>query len=127
MRAIGMALIVAAAASCSGGGAGTRGGPPGAAPEATSAASGVPRIWVLAVGVSQYQTESLALEFADRDATAIDAFFASDEGGRVPDERRVLLVNREATRAAVLTALTNLSRRTAPDDLIVLFLAMHGL
>jgi len=114
--------------SCSGGGEKSRGtAAAGAKPSARSAGVELPRIWVLSVGVSSYETEGLALEFAHRDATAIDAFFASDEGGRVPDERRVLLVNQAATRAAVLTALTDVSRRSAPDDMLVLFLAMHGL
>jgi TPR repeat protein len=89
--------------------------------------AGMPRIWVLAIGVSNYKDTSLALQYADRDAAAIDSFFASSGGGSLPPERRILLVNEEATRAAVLTALTTLSRRTAPEDMMILFLAMHGL
>ena len=112
---------------CSGGSEGTRGGRTPKEGASSAAGKGVPRIWVLAVGVSDYKDTSLALEYADRDATAVDAFFASDAGGRVPDERRVLLTNENATRAAVLTGLNTLSRRTAPDDMIVIFLAMHGL
>ena len=91
------------------------------------AAAGVPRIWTLAIGVSRYKDTALSLRYADRDAIAIDAFFASAAGGAVPKERRALLVNEQATRAAVLTALTNTAKRTAPDDLLVLFLAAHGL
>ena len=128
MRATACLSLLLLSTSCSGGGGeSTRGAAAATAPAASSAIRGVPRIWVVAVGVSDYKTEGLALEFANRDAAAIDGFFASDEGGRVPDERRVLLTDAKATRASVLTALTGLSRRTAPEDMIVIFLAMHGM
>jgi TPR repeat protein len=130
MRTVALFVALFMAACSGGGGERSRGATTAgsAKPKSETAASaGVPRIWVLAVGVSNYKTEGLALEFADRDASAIDAFFAGDEGGRVPDDRRMLLVNEGATRAAVLTALTGLSRRTAPDDMIIIFLAMHGM
>ncbi|HKE20573.1 MAG TPA: caspase family protein [Kofleriaceae bacterium] len=118
---------VTAAASCSGGGAEKTRGVRADKQGGSSSSTHLPRIWVLSVGVSKYKDESLSLEYADRDATAIDTFFAGDAGGRVPSERRFLLVNENATRAAVLTALTDLSKRSAPDDMIVLFLAMHGM
>jgi TPR repeat protein/uncharacterized caspase-like protein len=131
MRAFALVAIVAFVwvAGCSGGGdkERTRGTRAGAASKSSPATKGVPRIWVLAVGVSNYKDASLALEFADRDATAVDGFFASEVGGKVPEDRHMLLVNEQATRAAVLTALTSLSKRTAPDDMIVIFLAMHGM
>ncbi|HTE56774.1 MAG TPA: caspase family protein [Kofleriaceae bacterium] len=127
MRAAVAVPLLLLVMSCSGGGGETSRGAAAPAGPAPAAITRVPRIWILAVGVSNYRTPGLALEFANRDATAIDAFFAGDEGGRIPDERRVLLTDDHATRAAVLTALTSLSRRTAPDDMIVLFLAMHGM
>ncbi len=128
MRAIAcLSLLLLSTSSSGGGGESTRGPAAATTPGAKPAVTGVPRIWVVAVGVSDYRTPGLSLEFADRDATAIDGFFASDEGGRVPDERRVLLTDAKATRASVLTALTSLSRRTAPEDMIVIFLAMHGM
>lgn len=91
-------LVLPLVIGCSGGAAKTRGGGASDGKAAAPAITGVPRIWVLAVGVSNYKEKSLALEYADRDAGAIDAFFAGEAGGRVPDERRVLLVNQNATR-----------------------------
>ena len=96
-----IALVALCLMACSGGSEGTR-GVAGKASRSASSKTSMPRIWVLAVGVSKYREASLALEFADRDATAIDSFFASPVGGSVPEERRVLLVNDGATRAAVL-------------------------
>src|SRR5688500_2556172 len=102
MRAFALVAIVAFVwvAGCSGGGdkERTRGTRAGAASKSSPATKGVPRIWVLAVGVSNYKDASLALEFADRDATAVDGFFASEVGGKVPEDRHMLLVNEQATR-----------------------------
>jgi uncharacterized caspase-like protein len=101
-------------------------GPP-SPPEKQAAASAVPRIWTVAVGISNYQESSISLTYAHRDAASIDAFFASNKGGSVPKERRVLLTNEQASRASILLALTSISRRVALDDLLVVYLAMHGL
>lgn len=101
-----------------------------AAPAAASEAplpKGKPRVWVVSVGVSQFTESSIALQYADRDAQLFDEFFASSSGGSVPAERRVLLTNGQASRAAVLSTLTGIAKRTAPEDLLVIFLATHGL
>jgi uncharacterized caspase-like protein len=86
-----------------------------------------PRIWTFAIGISAYQDRDISLAYANRDATGIDAFFASEQGGSVPKERRVLLTDERANRSSILSELTQLSRRAAPDDLLILYLAMHGL
>jgi uncharacterized caspase-like protein len=86
-----------------------------------------PRMWLFAVGVSAYKDTSISLQYAARDAQAIDTHFASRLGGDIPDTRRVLLTDKEATRANVLSELTELAGRTAPDDLLLVYLAMHGL
>lgn len=88
---------------------------------------GPTRIWTFAVGISRYQRPEISLQYAHRDAVAIDALFESPAGGAVPDTRRTLLTDEAATRAAILSALTSVSKRVAPNDMLVLYLAMHGL
>jgi hypothetical protein len=88
---------------------------------------GPARVWLFAVGISKYQIADISLEFADKDAEAIGRFFASDRGGSVPETRLTVLTNDRATRGAVLSALTRMAKRAAPNDLLVLYLAMHGL
>ncbi|MBS2017707.1 MAG: caspase family protein [Deltaproteobacteria bacterium] len=97
------------------------------APTTTPEVHGVPRIWTFALGVSTFADTSIALQYADADARGVDAFFASKGGGSIPEDRRILLANERATRAAVLSSLVGLAKRTAPDDLLVVFLATHGL
>jgi uncharacterized caspase-like protein len=92
-----------------------------------SSPAGVGRVFSFAAGVSRYKDAAISLEYADRDAASIDAFFASEEGGALPKERRTLLVNDHATRSSILSSLTQISRRASSDDLVVLYLALHGL
>jgi hypothetical protein len=119
----GAALIVACAVVSCATGSSQGGGADALAPSSTE---GVPRIWTLSVGISRHHKQELSLQFAHRDAAAVDAFFASAAGSSVPAERRTLLTDADATRAAILTALSDISRRSARDDMIVLFLALHG-
>lgn len=97
------------------------------APTAAGPQKGVPRIWTIAVGVSRYQEKSISLKYADQDAIAFDDFFGAQSKPKVPDERRTLLTNEKASREAILTAITTVAKRSAPEDLIVIFMAMHGL
>ena len=87
----------------------------------------LPRVWTFAVGVSTYSEANLNLEFAARDAEEIDRFFASQAGSEVPPSRRVLLTNARATRAEILGAFEKMTRLVSKDDLLVVFLAMHGI
>lgn len=85
-----------------------------------------PRVFTLAVGVSRHQRAELSLDYADRDAEAVDGFYASPAGGSVPKERRLLLRNEDATRGKILVALQEITARALDIDLLVVFLAMHG-
>ncbi|HZO14015.1 MAG TPA: caspase family protein, partial [Polyangiaceae bacterium] len=118
MRALARAVVLAVLTQGCGGATSSSDAPEGALDAS--------RIWSIAIGVSQYQHTDLSLDFAHRDAAAIDAFFASSAGGEVPAERRVLLLDDQATRSATLTALNDFARRSAPEDMLVLFFAMHG-
>ena len=95
--------------------------------EAEDAASKAPlRLWTFAVGVSKYRQADLALRYAAADARDIDAFYASPAGGSVPAAQRVLLTDEQATRTEVLDRLHKLVKNTAEDDMLVVFLALHG-
>jgi formylglycine-generating enzyme required for sulfatase activity len=89
-------------------------------------ASSLPRTWVFSAGISTYDDERLKLEFAEDDARAIDMLFASAAGGHVPGERRQFLDSKHSTRAALLGELSRMMDRTAKDDLVIVFLSMHG-
>ena len=93
-----------------------------------SATLGSPSVlWVLAVGVSRYRDPALNLRFADRDAEAVAAAFGGQRGGALyRDVRTQVLVNEQVTRESILAALEALLQQVRVDDVVLLFLAGHG-
>lgn len=108
--------------------------PPAAAAPATSATPGGARpakraegrLFVVAVGVSEYARREYQLGLPAKDARDF-ANLMQGQGGRMyaSTEAR-LLTNREATAAAVRGALEWLRQVTGPQDTAMLFLAGHG-
>jgi hypothetical protein len=76
------------------------------------AAAHKPRLFVLAVGVSQYQRPDLKLNFADHDAEQFVAAMEAQRGKRYAEVITKLLVNGEATSASVKAGLTWLASQT---------------
>jgi hypothetical protein len=90
-----------------------------------------PVLHVLAVGVSRHQDKDLDLGSAANDARLLaDAFANSCKGELFGTVHPRLLVNEEATRDEVLSALkglrTDREHRARVNDLVVVFFAGHG-
>ena len=92
-----------------------RGQPTGVAP-GTSA---------VVIGISHYQDNKVAqLQWAHRDALMIRDYLKSKRGGSLPDDRIALLLNEDATAAAMRAAFNKvLLQRTAT---VIVFIAAHG-
>ena len=87
-----------------------------------------PNLYVLAVGVSEYEDASIpALQYCDDDATAIADFFQKQSGGIFGKTEVKLLVNEEATEDGIQKSLDWLEDNATQKDFVVLFLAAHGL
>lgn len=86
-----------------------------------------PNLYVLAVGISNYQRPGLQLAFADRDAEKFVAAMEAQRGKRYAEVSTKLLRNGDATQAVVMDGLAWFASRQAADDVGVLFLAGHGL
>lgn len=89
-----------------------------------------PNLYVLAVGVSQYQNERLKLRFAESDAqTVLDLLRNAPTNvarfGAMASERLQLLGNRQAVRSEILRFREVLLKSKA-DDTVVLFFSGHG-
>ena len=84
-----------------------------------------PNLYVVAVGVSDYQDERFRLNYADKDARDLADSFESrrDRFGEVKVQR---ILNRDATRENILKAKEFL-QGSQVDDLMVVFFAGHGL
>ncbi|HSO76381.1 MAG TPA: caspase family protein [Blastocatellia bacterium] len=94
-----------------------------------TAPDGRGKLWAVVVGISTYKNvpPEGQLRFAHRDAEQLAAFLRSPGGGGFPASHIKLLLNQEATVAAIRTAIgTWLVRSAEPDDVVYVFFAGHG-
>ena len=80
--------------------------------------------WAVVIGISDYKADGLDLRYADRDAMAMRDFLI-EKGGFRPD-RVKLLSNQGATYQEIRTALFTFLAATQPEDMVLVFLAGHG-
>jgi hypothetical protein len=85
-----------------------------------------PRLFLLAVGISQYQRPDLRLNFADLDAERFVSAMQAQQAKRYSEVNSKLLVNGDATLKNVKDALAWLQNQATGDDVGILFLAGHG-
>ena len=84
-----------------------------------------PVLHLVVVGINQYQNSALNLNFAQPDAAAVEKFFSSGPSKLFRATKVVEMMNAGATRAEVLAKLHSL-KNTAPEDVVILYLAGHG-
>lgn len=87
------------------------------------------RLWAVVVGVSSYKNlqPNEQLRFAHRDAEQLAEFLRSPAGGGFPASQIKVLLNQDATIAAIRTALGSwLARSAEKDDVVYIFFAGHG-
>ncbi|MBW8879116.1 MAG: caspase family protein, partial [Acidobacteria bacterium] len=92
------------------------------APSAPTAVVG--EKWAVVIGISNYRADGINLRYADRDAEAIHDFLI-EKGGFRPERVR-LLNNQHATYQEIRTALFSFLAGTQPEDMVLIFLAGHG-
>lgn len=83
--------------------------------------------FAVVVGVSRHVDPTLAAApLAAADAAAVASAWAGPQGGLVPGRDLTLLVDGQATRAAVLQAVAHVGSRAAPGDEVLLYLGGSG-
>lgn len=86
-----------------------------------------PVLYVLAIGISEYRNDArLNLKFADDDARAFAARMRAQKGGLYRDVVVRELVDKDATRPAIVESLSWLQRQVTNADVAVIFLSAHG-
>ncbi len=73
------------------------------------------------------KNSGLTLEYADDDAIALHKFYSSHFQGTVHPDQFQVITNKQVSRSNFLQTVGEVLRRAQPEDLVVLFLAMHGL
>lgn len=93
-----------------------------------SAGSGNSVLWLLSIGVSEYSSPDLNLQFADADAQAMaDTIQSAARNGPYREVRTLVLTNGDATRESILGGLSRFLGQAGPDDVAILFVAGHGI
>ncbi len=88
-----------------------------------------PVLFRLCVGVDEYSKSALNLTTAAKDATDVYAALAKHCVGprnRFGDTQGSILTNAQATRPAVLQAMSQIRKAARPGDLVVFMFAGHG-
>ncbi|MBW2367137.1 MAG: caspase family protein [Deltaproteobacteria bacterium] len=86
-----------------------------------------PALWGLAVGVSKYDSTAVDLKYADQDALSLAEFFKTQEGKLYSEVNFMTLINDEVTRDSVIENISGHLGKAAPDDVVFLFIAGHGI
>ena len=77
------------------------------------------------VAVSKY-TRAVPLQFAASDAAALAEFLESPRGGGVPADHVLLLLEDQATKYGIETAIGDLPDKVAKGDTVYIYIAGHG-
>ncbi|TDE15573.1 caspase family protein [Dyadobacter psychrotolerans] len=84
-------------------------------------------IYAIVVGITKYQNPRLStLQFADRDASLFAEHLQSKAGGNLPVTNVKLLLNEQATIAAIYDALNWLKTRCTENDKAYFYFSGHG-
>ena len=84
-----------------------------------------PTLYVLAIGVSNYDDETLTLKYAAQDATDFVDTLKNQQNGDLYKKVIVNLLN-DATKEQVISGFNWLKERMTANDVAMLFLAGHG-
>lgn len=86
-----------------------------------------PKLYVLAIGVSDYDNPNYRLNLAAKDAKDVSDVFAQQKGKLYRDVEVRLLTDKTASRDGIMDGLEWLQRQVTARDVGVLFLAGHGI
>jgi WD40 repeat protein len=86
-----------------------------------------PKLYLLAIGVSQYQNPRYSLGFAAKDARDFSSLMQRQKGELYRDLEVLLLTDVKATRETILDGLNWLEKSCTHNDVAMIFIAGHGI
>lgn len=86
-----------------------------------------PKLYVLVIGVSQYQNPSFSLQFAAKDAQDFAQAAVTQKGLLYRDVVIKMLMDEHATKDEILDGLDWIRKETTSKDVAMVFFAGHGL
>lgn len=85
-----------------------------------------PKVWALLVGVARY-SHMKSLKYTDDDAYRMYAFLKSPEGGALPDNQMKVLIDEDATKANIVSAMQEIFGKASENDMVLFYFSGHGL
>jgi len=85
-----------------------------------------PRLFILAIGVSDYNEQSMKLQFASKDATDFVKTMEKQEGKMYSDITVKTLLDKEANTSNILDGLEWIQNATKVNDYAMIFISGHG-
>ena len=85
-----------------------------------------PKLYVLAIGVGKYRDAALKLEYPAKDANDLAAVLEKQSGRLYREVVSRVVTNEKATREGVLKGLEWIEKETTSKDVVMIFLAGHG-
>ncbi|MGA3193279.1 MAG: caspase family protein [Candidatus Bathyarchaeia archaeon] len=85
-----------------------------------------PKLYILAIGVSEYEDKNLTLGFAAKDARDFAECFLKQKGGLYRDVVVKVLADEKATKDEIIDGFDWISKETTSKDVALVFLAGHG-
>lgn len=89
---------------------------------------GPPHLYILAIGMDQYLNKSIGLKYAVKDAGDIEEKIKQKSATIYAPQNihTTLLANNQATKAAIMDKINELTKIIKPTDSFILFVAGHG-
>jgi hypothetical protein len=85
-----------------------------------------PALHVMVVGINQYRSSDMNLQFARPDGEALENFFKRSGPALFREVKIHALFDQQASRAAILRALEAVAKDSQPEDVVLLFFSGHG-
>lgn len=98
----------------------------GVSSETSQTSLSQPATYAVVVGISNYANGITQLDYAHKDAAVFAEYLKSKAGGSVREENIRLLLNEQATYAAMYDALNWLLETCRKDDLVYFYFSGHG-
>jgi hypothetical protein len=81
---------------------------------------------IICIGVAEYQSPDLRLQFASLNAASLANAFKEVGGCGIPKENIHRLLDEDAERARILNTIRSVSESCIPNDILILYFSGHG-
>jgi outer membrane protein OmpA-like peptidoglycan-associated protein/Flp pilus assembly protein TadD len=84
------------------------------------------QLWYFGVGISDYEISTQNLDYAHKDALELEKTLKAQEGTLFSRVNTKVLVNSDATERSIRVEMNDFLRQASAEDVIIIFLAGHG-